>query len=117
MTIVRGTPQNQQNVTHNTEGQTVHGQQAPALIMSQQSPQSPQSSVSLPQSQIIAQPQDDTTSETSAPPPEYQQPEFPIAELARLDEMVNKTRWVVPVLPKCELEVLLDASIVLCKTG
>lgn len=113
MTIARGTPQNQ-NETHSTEGQIVHGQQAPTLIMSQQSPQSPQGNVP---SQVIAQPQDDTISETSVPPPEYQQPEFPIAELARLDEMVNRTRWVVPVLPKSELEILLDASIVLCKAG
>jgi ubiquitin carboxyl-terminal hydrolase 9/24 len=29
--------------------------------------------------------------------------------------MLNKARWVVPVLPKSELEVLLDASIVLCR--
>ena len=45
------------------------------------------------------------------------EPNFPIAELARLDEMINRQRWVVPVLPKGELEVLLEASIKLCKAG
>ncbi|XP_071033260.1 ubiquitin carboxyl-terminal hydrolase 9X isoform X5 [Parasteatoda tepidariorum] len=49
--------------------------------------------------------------------PEGQEPEFPLAELARLDEMINRPRWVVPVLPKGELEVLLDAAISLCKLG
>lgn len=40
---------------------------------------------------------------------------FPVEELQRLDEMINKTRWIVPVLAKQELEILLDASIGLCK--
>jgi len=43
--------------------------------------------------------------------------DFPLAELARLDEMINRPRWVVPVLHNGELEVLLDASINLCKQG
>ena len=42
---------------------------------------------------------------------------FPISDLQRLDEMLNRTRWVVPVLPKNELEILLDASIILCRQG
>lgn len=45
------------------------------------------------------------------------EPYFPVSELARLEEMISRTRWVVPVLPKCELEILLDASINLCKRG
>jgi ubiquitin carboxyl-terminal hydrolase 9/24 len=45
------------------------------------------------------------------------EPEFPLAELMRLDEMINRPRWVVPVLHNCELEILLDASIALCKKG
>ncbi|GFU01705.1 probable ubiquitin carboxyl-terminal hydrolase FAF-X [Nephila pilipes] len=49
--------------------------------------------------------------------PEGQEPDFPVAELARLDEMINRPRWVVPVLPKGELEVLLDAAINLNKLG
>ena len=40
---------------------------------------------------------------------------FPVDDLQRLDEMLNRTRWVVPVLPKNELETLLDASIALCR--
>ncbi|CAH3106557.1 unnamed protein product [Porites lobata] len=40
---------------------------------------------------------------------------FPITELSKLDEMINRPRWVVPVLPKGELEVLLEASIKLCR--
>ena len=40
---------------------------------------------------------------------------FPVDDLQRLDEMLNRTRWIVPVLPKNELETLLDASIALCR--
>ena len=43
--------------------------------------------------------------------------EFPDSELARLDEMINRPRWVVPVLHNGELEILLDAAISLCKKG
>lgn len=42
---------------------------------------------------------------------------FPVAELNRLDDMINRPRWVIPVLPKGELEVLLEASIALAKKG
>ena len=45
------------------------------------------------------------------------EPEFPHQALSRLDEMIHRQRWVVPVLPKSELEVLLDASINLCSRG
>ena len=48
---------------------------------------------------------------------ELEEPEFPLEELNRLDDMINKPRWVVPVLPKGELEVLLESSISLCKKG
>lgn len=37
--------------------------------------------------------------------------------LAKLDEMISRPRWVVPVLPKGELEILLDSSIEMCKKG
>ena len=43
--------------------------------------------------------------------------DFPLAELDRLDEMLHRPRWVVPVLPKGELEVLLDAAIDLSSRG
>ena len=46
-----------------------------------------------------------------------QEVEFPHMELARLDEMINRPRWVVPVLHNGELEILLDASVALCKKG
>lgn len=42
---------------------------------------------------------------------------FPVEELAKLDEMITRQKWVVPVLPKCELEILLRASIKLCRAG
>ena len=45
------------------------------------------------------------------------EPAFPNDELARLDEMVNRPKWVIPVLPNGELEVLIDASIKLAKKG
>lgn len=55
--------------------------------------------------------------EISVQNPEDHESEFPHAELSKLDEMINRTRWVVPVLPKGELEVLLDVVIKLCKEG
>lgn len=45
------------------------------------------------------------------------EPKFPLEHLVRLDEMVNKPKWIIPVLPKAELEVLLDASINLARKG
>ncbi|XP_060591415.1 probable ubiquitin carboxyl-terminal hydrolase FAF-X, partial [Ruditapes philippinarum] len=50
-------------------------------------------------------------------PGEDGEPDFPIQELTRLDEMINRPRWVVPVLPGGELELLLNASIKLCREG
>lgn len=44
-------------------------------------------------------------------------PIFPHDLLAKLDEMVNKPKWIIPVLPKAELELLMDASIRLAKKG
>lgn len=40
---------------------------------------------------------------------------FPVAELNRLDDMINRPRWVIPVLPRGELEVLLDSAIALTR--
>ncbi|XP_037075311.1 probable ubiquitin carboxyl-terminal hydrolase FAF-X, partial [Pollicipes pollicipes] len=45
------------------------------------------------------------------------EPEFPVAELTRLEEMISRPRWVIPVLPGGELEVLLNAAIDLCQRG
>jgi hypothetical protein len=33
---------------------------------------------------------------------------FPLAKLQKLDELISNPRWVIPVLPKGELEVLLE---------
>ena len=44
-------------------------------------------------------------------------PIFPHELLSKLDEMVNKPKWIIPVLPKAELELLMDASIKLAKKG
>ncbi|CAG9771327.1 unnamed protein product [Ceutorhynchus assimilis] len=43
------------------------------------------------------------------------EPDFPKDKLATLEEKISSSRWVVPVLPDQELEVLLKASIVLAK--
>lgn len=45
------------------------------------------------------------------------EPVFPNNELSRLDEMVNRPKWVIPVLPNGELEILLEAVIKLSKKG
>ena len=42
---------------------------------------------------------------------------FPVMEMSRLDEMISNPRWVVPVLPGGQLEILLDSAINLCKKG
>lgn len=42
---------------------------------------------------------------------------FPVAKLIKLEELISNTRWVIPVLPKAELEMLLDASIQLARHG
>jgi hypothetical protein len=45
------------------------------------------------------------------------EPDFPHAKLAMLEDKISSPRWVVPVLPEQELEVLLQASIDLCRKG
>ena len=35
---------------------------------------------------------------------------FPVAKLNKLDELISNPRWVIPVLPGGELEVLLEYS-------
>lgn len=44
-------------------------------------------------------------------------PVFPHDLLAKLDEMVNKPKWIIPVLPKAELELLMDVTIKLARKG
>lgn len=42
---------------------------------------------------------------------------FSIDKLNKLEDMINRDRWVIPVLPKHELETLLIESIDLAKQG
>lgn len=53
----------------------------------------------------------------SEPDPEALIAAFPLAKLQKLEELINNPRWVIPVLPKGELEVLLDTSINLAKVN
>ncbi|XP_060732318.1 probable ubiquitin carboxyl-terminal hydrolase FAF-X isoform X5 [Tachysurus vachellii] len=94
------------------QGQAPDGQSQPPLPQNQTS--TPTSSnetspVSPPDEQV----QGDCTGQLE----EEEEPAFPHADLAKLDDMINRPRWVVPVLPKGELEVLLEAAIDLCKKG
>ena len=45
------------------------------------------------------------------------EPPFPNGALEALDEQLNRLRWVVPVLPRSDLEQLLRAAIKLCRDG
>lgn len=52
------------------------------------------------------------------PPPEIELgAEFPLDRLSKLDEQLNRPKWVVPVRPGDDLEMLLRHSIKLCKEG
>lgn len=42
---------------------------------------------------------------------------FPTAKLRSLTQKISNPRWVVPVLPEQELEVLLNAAIELAQAG
>ncbi len=72
---------------------------------------------------VVPSPENTDKTENQPPPPQQHEADpdssapvvFPVSDLQRLDEMLNRTRWVVPVLPKNELELLLDASILLCR--
>ncbi|XP_072539942.1 ubiquitin carboxyl-terminal hydrolase 9X-like isoform X4 [Salminus brasiliensis] len=86
-----------------------------------------QSQTVLPQNQIPSPNSSNETSPVSPPEEpgqsdaqqaqEEEEPAFPHTDLAKLDDMINRPRWVVPVLPKGELEVLLEAAIDLSKKG
>ena len=43
--------------------------------------------------------------------------EFPVNRLAKLDEQLSRPKWVVPVRPGDDLELLLRSAIKLCKEG
>ena len=54
---------------------------------------------------------DPKTATMETPPP------FPEDTLKRLDDLVNKPHWIIPVLPNSELEHLLKACIKLAELG
>ncbi|KAI5621212.1 putative ubiquitin carboxyl-terminal hydrolase FAF-X isoform X1, partial [Silurus asotus] len=94
------------------QGQAPDGQSQPPLPQNQTSTpttSNENSPVSPPDEQV----QGDCTGQLE----EEEEPAFPHTDLAKLDDMINRPRWVVPVLPKGELEVLLEAAIDLCKKG
>ena len=70
-----------------------------------------------------APPSDTSTPPVAAPSPPAPQTDqelvdsFPVAKLTKLDELISNPRWVIPVLPGGELEILLEHSIELCKRG
>ena len=43
--------------------------------------------------------------------------DFLVKVLQKLDDSLNRTKWIVPVTPRGDLEVLLLAAIRLCKRG
>ncbi|KAM4731598.1 ubiquitin carboxyl-terminal hydrolase 9X isoform 2-T2 [Anableps anableps] len=86
----------------------------------QSQPPLPQNQTSSPNSSNENSPMSppDEQGQGEGPPQlEEEEPAFPHTDLAKLDDMINRPRWVVPVLPKGELEVLLEAAIDLSKKG
>ncbi|XP_036126688.1 probable ubiquitin carboxyl-terminal hydrolase FAF-X isoform X7 [Molossus molossus] len=96
---------------NDNQGQAPDGQSQPPLQQNQTS--SPDSS----NENSPATPPDEQGQGDAPPQLEEEEPAFPHTDLAKLDDMINRPRWVVPVLPKGELEVLLEAAIDLSKKG
>ena len=73
-------------------------------------PQTPQPQ---PQSQPASQSPESDPPPPAVPPAQTDQElieNFPVAKLNKLDELISNPRWVIPVLPGGELEVLLEYS-------
>ncbi|XP_013915738.1 PREDICTED: probable ubiquitin carboxyl-terminal hydrolase FAF-X [Thamnophis sirtalis] len=96
---------------NDSQGQAPDGQSQPPIQQNQTS--SPDSS----NENSPATPPDEQGQGDAPPQLEDEEPAFPHTDLAKLDDMINRPRWVVPVLPKGELEVLLEAAIELSKKG
>ncbi|XP_077845905.1 ubiquitin carboxyl-terminal hydrolase 9Y isoform X2 [Macaca mulatta] len=97
---------------NDSQGQVPDGQSQHLFQQNQTS--SPDSS----NENSIATPPPEEQGQGDAPPQhEDEDPAFPHTDLAKLDDMINRPRWVVPVLPKGELEVLLEAAIDLSVKG
>uniref|UniRef100_A0A671Q4Y2 ubiquitinyl hydrolase 1 n=1 Tax=Sinocyclocheilus anshuiensis TaxID=1608454 RepID=A0A671Q4Y2_9TELE len=110
-------------MTATTRGSPVGGNESQSQAPDAQN----QTQTLLPQNQTPSPNSSNETSSISPPeeagqgeaPPtqEEEEPAFPHTDLAKLDDMINRPRWVVPVLPKGELEVLLEAAVDLSKKG
>ncbi|KAJ8282529.1 hypothetical protein COCON_G00050480 [Conger conger] len=96
---------------NDSQGQAPDGQTQPPL------PQNQTSSPSSSNENSPVSPPEDQGQGDNPPQLEEEEPAFPHTDLAKLDDMINRPRWVVPVLPKGELEVLLEAAIDLSKKG
>ncbi|XP_078265311.1 ubiquitin carboxyl-terminal hydrolase 9X isoform X2 [Rhinoraja longicauda] len=94
---------------NDSQGQAPDGQSQPPL------PQNQTSSPNASSENSPVSPPDEQGQGDAPPQLEEEEPAFPHTDLAKLDDMINRPRWVVPVLPKGELEVLLEASIDLSK--
>ncbi len=68
-------------------------------------------------SPTVVGPQTQSEAQGSNAVPAKSGEEFPLDHLLRLDEQLNRPKWVVPVRPDDDLERLLRASIRLCREG
>uniref|UniRef100_A0A8C9X223 ubiquitinyl hydrolase 1 n=1 Tax=Sander lucioperca TaxID=283035 RepID=A0A8C9X223_SANLU len=107
----RGSPVGGNDSQGQGQGQAPDAQSQPPLPQNQTS--SPNSS----NENSPVSPPDEQGQGDGPPQLEEEEPAFPHTDLAKLDDMINRPRWVVPVLPKGELEVLLEAAIDLSKKG
>uniref|UniRef100_A0A8C5CNL1 ubiquitinyl hydrolase 1 n=1 Tax=Gadus morhua TaxID=8049 RepID=A0A8C5CNL1_GADMO len=107
----RGSPVGGNDSQGQGQGQAPDAQSQPPLPQNQAS--SPNSS----NENSPVSPPDEPGQGDGPPQLEEEEPAFPHTDLAKLDDMINRPRWVVPVLPKGELEVLLEAAIDLSKKG
>ena len=70
------------------------------------------------QSQAFEEPAPDQPVLDHPPPAEIVlEGEFPVDRLTKLDEQLSRPKWVVPVRPRDDLEMLLRHAIKLCKEG
>uniref|UniRef100_A0A671PX33 ubiquitinyl hydrolase 1 n=1 Tax=Sinocyclocheilus anshuiensis TaxID=1608454 RepID=A0A671PX33_9TELE len=97
-------------MTATTRGSPVGGNESQSQAPDTPSPNSSNETSSI-------SPPEEAGQGEAPPTQEEEEPAFPHTDLAKLDDMINRPRWVVPVLPKGELEVLLEAAVDLSKKG
>ncbi|XP_065055791.1 probable ubiquitin carboxyl-terminal hydrolase FAF-X isoform X1 [Rhopilema esculentum] len=107
----------QQKETPSSEGQGTSKPVTQNEIENEESPQKTSEVIDEVQQKLEGIDIDKETQVLDSDFDENGEPVFPNNELARLDEMVNRPKWVIPVLPNGELEVLIDAAIKLSKKG